>query len=628
MTSSNGTEPNNHLSAGARAARGSRNTGSLAQVWVPACGRNALPPLLALGISERVGSNWFSDTFRSVMAQHNEPLRQQLAAEHPLSPVNTDPPDLDHTSLNGLARHWVATFVVSKYGPERQLIKETNLFFTTETLFGLFPDSPVVILSRSPLGIVSSFSAAGLWHRWSYRNRYHQLVAMTRNPRYRAWAPVVLDDDPDPLIGVTRMVILNALLLSQSLGEREHHHVPYERQVREHARVIEDLCALIPENPRPLDRPRSRQAIAAEAADSLFTTRKPPASLIASLSPAQAQRVQKQSEKTLAIAADLCSAPVMSRARLWLGGAKEYDLADPTTTQRKTARLPERHISVPSNTRPVGAQYVSRQGLFWRNFLVTNAELADWLNKLYAAGIANTHQGTHLLVTVMPHGRGGRIHIDSATGRWAASPGFHHHPASWVTWIGAAAYALSSGARLPTRQEIQQISHAANPTNTDYLIGDLVPVQEPNLTDHDMHHRVGNVQVWCTDGPRPTSTGPLQRYLYGAAWNTPDTPADINAVRSRHLLGSSRGVGIRLVQDPAPTEKMDPTAVASLLGQWLTDLDLFPDAPLSVLDQRLVDVLTPTRARELQANGRLGSLVGTGTRESPTTQINKPITEP
>ncbi|MGL5828946.1 MAG: hypothetical protein ACRC0L_05180 [Angustibacter sp.] len=605
-----------------------RSPGDLAQVWVPTLGRNAVPPLLALGISERVGSNWFSDTLRSVMAQHNEPLRQQLAAEHPLSPLHPDPPNLHDASLNGLARHWVATFVVSKYGPERQLIKETNLFFTTETLLGLFPDSSVVVLSRSPLGIVSSFSAGGLWHRWSYRNRYHQLVAMARHRRYRAWAALVPHDDPDPLLGVTRMVILNALLLSQSLGEREHHHFPYERQVHEHARVIEDLCQLIPESPRPLDRPRSGRAIATDVADCLFTTRKPTASLRASLSTAQAQRVYEHSEKTLGLAADLCPAPVISRARLWLGGAEQYHLTNPTTSHYKTAHLPIKNAQVPSGTHHLACHYVSCEGLYWRNFLVTNAELAHWLNDLHAAGMANTHQGTHLLVTVMPHGRGGRIHLDSTTGRWAPSPGFCHHPASWVTWIGAAAFALSAGARLPTRQEIQQISHTANPTNTDYLIGDLVPVQEPHLTDQDIHHRVGNVQIWCADGPPPTPTGPLQRYLFGAAWNTPDTPADINAVRSRHLLGSSRGVGIRLVQDPAPTEKMDPAAVAALLAQWLTDLDHFPDEPLAVLDQRLIDTLTPTHGRELQTNGRLSSLVGTGTRESPTTQINKPIVEP
>ena len=54
-------------------------------------GEVLLPPLLILGTSERVGSNWISDTLRPVLGQHNEPFRQQLAADHPLSPLNPPP---------------------------------------------------------------------------------------------------------------------------------------------------------------------------------------------------------------------------------------------------------------------------------------------------------------------------------------------------------------------------------------------------------------------------------------------------------------------------------------------------------------------------------------------------------
>lgn len=46
-----------------------------------------LPPLL-LGVMERVGSNWVSDTLRPATGQHNEPFRQQLSPGHPLSALN------------------------------------------------------------------------------------------------------------------------------------------------------------------------------------------------------------------------------------------------------------------------------------------------------------------------------------------------------------------------------------------------------------------------------------------------------------------------------------------------------------------------------------------------------------
>jgi hypothetical protein len=51
-------------------------------------GALVLPPLLVLGTSERVGSNWFSDTLRPVMDQHSEPFRQQPVADHPLSALS------------------------------------------------------------------------------------------------------------------------------------------------------------------------------------------------------------------------------------------------------------------------------------------------------------------------------------------------------------------------------------------------------------------------------------------------------------------------------------------------------------------------------------------------------------
>ena len=38
-------------------------------------------------------------------------------------------------------------------------MKETNLFFALAALLALFPDSPVAVLSRSPIGVVSSFAA-------------------------------------------------------------------------------------------------------------------------------------------------------------------------------------------------------------------------------------------------------------------------------------------------------------------------------------------------------------------------------------------------------------------------------------------------------------------------------------
>ena len=119
------------------------------------------PPLLLLGTSERVGSNWISDTLRPVMGQHNEPFRQQLGAAHPLSPLNPALASLSGgAELGSLGRHWLVTFTAAKYATSRQAVKETNLFFGLPGFLALFPGAPVLVLSRSPLGVASSFIRA------------------------------------------------------------------------------------------------------------------------------------------------------------------------------------------------------------------------------------------------------------------------------------------------------------------------------------------------------------------------------------------------------------------------------------------------------------------------------------
>src|SRR6266568_3469414 len=157
-------------------------------------GASLLPPLLMLGTSERVGSNWLSDTLRPVMEQHNEPFRQQLGADHPLSGLN--PQAVPVGQVTGMAlgtygRHWLVTFVTSKYGTARQGVKETNLFFALPSLLSLFPNSPVAVLSRSPLGVASSFRCSSLFTRWDYRSRYQQMITMTRSGQEHRYATLI-----------------------------------------------------------------------------------------------------------------------------------------------------------------------------------------------------------------------------------------------------------------------------------------------------------------------------------------------------------------------------------------------------------------------------------------------------
>ena len=166
-------------------------TGHVARMRQTAAARgaNLAAPLLVLGTSERVGSNWLSDTLRAALPQHNEPLRQQISAAHPISALNPDPVCLNELTgdmLGVYGRHWLACFVASKYGPVRQVVKETNLYFTVKTLLELLPDAPIVVASCSPLGVASSFAGSELFARWDYPSIYRRLVAMTRDVACRA----------------------------------------------------------------------------------------------------------------------------------------------------------------------------------------------------------------------------------------------------------------------------------------------------------------------------------------------------------------------------------------------------------------------------------------------------------
>ncbi len=106
------------------------------------------PPILVLGTSERVGSNWVLDSLRASTTQHNEPLRRQLGREHPLAPLSNAP--TGHVARSPLATHWAEAFRRNKYHGGPHVIKETNLYFTAPGFLSMFPDAPVVVVSRSP----------------------------------------------------------------------------------------------------------------------------------------------------------------------------------------------------------------------------------------------------------------------------------------------------------------------------------------------------------------------------------------------------------------------------------------------------------------------------------------------
>jgi hypothetical protein len=571
-------------------------------------GEQVLAPLLILGTSERIGSNWISDTLRPVLGQHNEPFRQQLGPDHPWSALNPQYGDSPADVRDGLGRHWLVSFAVAKYGPHRQAVKETNLFFALRALLPLLPGAPVLVLSRCPLGVASSFIRGDLFRRWGYRSRYQQMLTMTRSgtDRMRGLAALVPDDDPPDLVALVRLQVLNTVLIASALGGRRPLHVAYETAVTRPAGALATLTSALPElrDLAPaygLDLARERgQRL--HASDDTFATTNAKTALTAAVSLADAAVISAAKTASLAVASALLPEPVMAAAEPWLSGDHLY-------------RLDPQHPRAGQGTRPVplaGTRpcFLRRGVLEVRNLLVSNSEYARFLNTLAEAGMPNSHGGTWLLACEMPHERGGRLHRDPSTGQWTVSPGYQDYPAYWITWLGAAAFAAWAGARLPARGELATLT-ARTPVrgNVGYREGDASPVIEPGVGRSGIHHLLGNLQLWCGDGPdaEVSSNCPVTRWLYGIAWNTPATRETAQQPRSRHLLGCSRGVGIRPVRDGQQPVSADE--LARRLSQWISALD-DRSRPLAEIDQQAIRLLDDS-----QADVRLGAHVAAGTRE-------------
>ncbi|MFF2546643.1 hypothetical protein ACFVUY_29365 [Kitasatospora sp. NPDC058063] len=527
-----------------------------------------------------------SDQLRASMQQHNEPFRQQLGVEHPLSALHPE----HGGELAALNRHHLACALHDLYGPSRHAIKETNLFFASRSVTRLLPHSPVLVLTRAPIGIASSFERGGLWQRWAYAERYLGLARTARTPRWRNWAPLLPLDDPQPSVALARMIAVNALLLAEALRAdlagcgRPLAHLSYERHVNAPAEVRSGLAGFlnIPLSAGPRTSTRSGGGD--------FDTSRSKSELVAELPASSAVLVRHHVATTLARATGIVDAATVNTASHWLAGDDEYELREPRERPRRPVvptQTAPRPVSV--SYRPSGSSTVA-----WRTLLISNVEMADLLNALLEAGLENTQHGTHLLINPMPYERGGRLHLHQR--RWRPSPGYERHPAYWVTWLGAAALAAWHGARLPTREEALAGVAVAGPAhNTGYAFGDTTPVVEPGKGAGQIHHLTGNVQIWCADGPDAGHDAPVRRYLFGSAWNTPGDSRTVEEPRSRFLLGSSRGVGVRLVRGPEAhsADALGAWEIAERIVRWIGALEE-PDRTPGELDRRLVNALTRT----------------------------------
>ena len=94
--------------------------------------------------------------------------------------------------------------------------------------------------------------------------------------------------------------------------------------------------------------------------------------------------------------------------------------------------------------------------------------------------------------------------------------------------------------------------------------------------------------------------GPTARWLHGIAWNTPATQQAAQQPRCRHMLGCSRGVGIRLVRDgqlPVSTGEL------ACRHEGMDGRAADRSRPLAEIDEELIRALDAS-----QADGGLGPM--------------------
>jgi formylglycine-generating enzyme required for sulfatase activity len=419
----------------------------------------------------------------------------------------------------------------------------------------------------------------------------------------------VPDDDPPELVALARLQLLNTMLLANGLRDRGEADglvvIRYETAVLHPDAVRASLARVVPRAPGFGAPPGEVTPVAEET----YATTNHKRQLSACLDQSAAETIRTATLRALAAGRCAVPAPAWELARDWAEGDHLYSLmsgprSDPRHSARRVSHGGDRFC-------PVRWIRGRSNDLLWRNLLVSNSEFAAFLNELGAVGLANCLDGSYLLACEMPHERGGRVHYDLREGKWIVSPGFGSHPAYWVTWIGAAAFAARYGARLPTRAEMvaETSRGGCTITNCSYQSGDTVPVTEPGRHLGEVHHLVGNLQVWCADGPPRRLPGPALRWLHGVAWNTPGAPKEISRQRARHLSGASRGVGIRLVRDDARRPAASVAQISDTLRRW-TGLLADRGQSLHILDEALADALTVLSEPDSGLRAHIGTRSG------------------
>lgn len=500
-------------------------------------------PHLILGQLERVGSTFLLDMHEKESIVHNEPYKQFVPVDWPIARgyegkrMGIDE-FLDSPDTEASQKLWLYNFVLSRYQPGGQIMKETNLYLALPEVLELFPYRTTEVLSRNPLGIVSSFKRNDLYHLWDYDHVRSTLALQLEN---------VDAADGELLKRFTQegdswyekliwMAGLNALILSHNLRDKTYGITTYDDVVRlgnpdgEASRLDDSIFGTnVRKEYDDFDRRLTatelgKLAVAAEACINYV------------------EREYDEDDKALfrLIFSDYFKRSYNSRH-----GAEEFGAGgvNDATPSSYTLRP---HSELPAMTEM--RRLIAEQPIVWSEKLATNQEAHVFLNELLEAGLRPNLTALFIRDN-MPPQRGGRLIFNKSSRQFAAVDGYSDHPVYWMTWLGAASYAAWRGGRLPTAGEWAEVYEAnkdalwQRSSNHSYSHDDVIPTG--GSTDAVPQDFFGNLKIWCDDW---SSEGGLRlsKNLAGISWKH-YLHDEYKPVSEKPFLTNSRVIGTRVV---------------------------------------------------------------------------------
>ena len=200
------------------------------------------------------------------------------------------------------------------------------------------------------------------------------------------------------------------------------------------------------------------------------------------------------------------------------------------------------------------AKYIpyGKNGLYVAETLSTNSQFAQFLNWLIEQNFPTEINGRPLFYNDRPQSR---IHIDNKI--ISIEKGYEDHPATFVTWFGAAIFSIWLGGRLPTQKEwkkaiftrgseleSEQILFSKDHENVAQYYGNTTPVRFFPPNQFGVYDEIGNVSIWLSN---PEDDNPFEKLKAGLEWNHSSERGILPNPRP-HWLGTS-GLGIRVVFD-------------------------------------------------------------------------------